>query len=221
LEHHAGGIIRAASVAWSSALLSDFHKQEVALYPGEPNDKVSHFVAAIKPKNLEKYYLFEMRGPVVVPMADHVLLGWDEAIYKHHVQRFYKPNSTSAQAVLLGLGLFSIAKATSNYVGGPTQVILVRSNGIWQPYDAADISELERRLTEVDAKLAEIVLKFSDSGTSDVEFKKLLADFESWALQFRDDYIRRTLVTSTASFNIEGSPAALIHRAADGEEKQP
>jgi 20S proteasome alpha/beta subunit len=168
-------------------LLLDFHQNEIALYPAaSTDDKLNHCLVCIKPKDTTDIYLWELRGSVIVPVGDYALLGVGEAIYAHELKRLYRGTPRGLQAVLLGIHLFSLAKETSNYVGGQTDVIFVRDNGMTQE-DPHDVKVLERRIADFNERIAELVLLCPDTSTPDDELRGFLANFQDGVMQMRED----------------------------------
>jgi hypothetical protein len=100
------------------------------------------FIVCVKGKAEEEIGLWTLRDTAVLPVDRYSLIGWEEALYHHELEWLYRGRPWIGQAIQLGLRLFTMAKATSNYVGGETQVIVVRDNGM-HVESPADIRELE------------------------------------------------------------------------------
>jgi hypothetical protein len=99
------------------------------------------------------------------------------------------------QAVQLGLRLFTMAKATSNYIGGLTQVIVVRDNGM-HVETQADVALLESRIAEFNDALAGLVLACPDVSIHNARFRELLTVFEDRVIGLREHYTRRSAIAS-------------------------
>jgi 20S proteasome alpha/beta subunit len=170
-------------------LLLDFHENEVALYPANiKDDKLNHCLVCIKPKESEDIFLWELRGSVIVPVADYSLLGIGEAIYRHELKRLYRGRPRGFQAVLLGSHLFSLARETSNYVGGETDIIFVHRNGMTVESSEV-VYELERHVAAFNRKMAELALACPDTSITDDEIKEKLSEFRDEAMLLRECFV--------------------------------
>jgi hypothetical protein len=152
------------------------------------------FLVCIKDKTQQRVDLWELRDTAVLPVETYSLIGWDEPLYKHEVGWLYRGTPSTAQAVQLGLRLFSMAKATSNYIGGPTQVIIARDNGVHLE-DEKDIQELEERVEQFNEALADLVLACPDLSINQDAFRELLAVFRDTVLSLREYYLHSTAET--------------------------
>jgi hypothetical protein len=173
-------------------LLVDFYDNEVRLYPADqPSDNINDFLVCIKPKGTKDVFLWEIHGPTIVPVGNHALLGITAAIYTHELCKLYRPQLSMSQAILLGIHLFSLAKATSNYVGGETDIVLVRNTSMW-PFAREETHILEQRISALNQKIAELVIALPDSAVHGDELKALLLHFQDWVLDFRERDVKRT-----------------------------
>lgn len=171
-------------------LLLDFHENEIALYPADiRSDNLNHCLVCIKPKGSPDIFLWELRGSVIVPVNDYALLGHDVAIYKHEIKKLYRRKPHGLRAVLIGIHLFSLAKETSNYVGGPTDVIFVRDSGMW-PEQEQRIRKLTEHMETFNRMTAELLLECADTVTVDEAFANRLNRFQEKVTELREEYIR-------------------------------
>ena len=167
-------------------VLLDFYENEVALYPADKaEDKVCHCLVCVKPKDSAEIHLWELRGSSIVAVSDYALLGIDESIYKHELRRLHTKRLSQGQAILLGAHLFSLAKATSNYVGGETQVVVVGEEGFKQLKPERVLDD-ERRVAEMNKAIAELVLACPDLSIGGNMFNDLLDDFREQVIQLRE-----------------------------------
>ena len=200
-------------------LLLDFYDNEIRLYPADlPTDKLNDFLICIKPKDTRDVFLWEVHGPTIVPVGNHALLGVTAAIYTHELCKLYRPQLSMSQAILLGIHLFSLAKATSNYVGGETDIILVRNTKIWA-FDREETHVLEQRISALNQKVAELVLALPDSAMRGDELKALLLKFQDWVLDFREKDVKRTqyiMLGGKGTFELTGSNVKMRVTRADG-----
>lgn len=167
-------------------LLRGYNARHVLPFPAEPEDKKLKFVFCLRDKQSSNIYLWKASGTVILPVESYTLLGWEEAVYDYEVRRLYRPNLEAAQAILLGVHLFSVAQ-NSLYISRPTQVIVVHRDGI-EPEDATYISDLGSRVESYDNALANIFLACPDTSMPREEFKKLLTDFWRYVTELREHY---------------------------------
>jgi hypothetical protein len=175
------------------ALLQVFHLTHVVA--SSYQSSAFAFIVCVKGKSNEEIGLWELRDTVALPVTRYSLIGWEESLYHHELKWLYRDRPWIGQAVQLGLRLFTMAKATSNYIGGPTQVIVVRDNGI-HVETAADVALLESRIAEFNDALAGLVLACPDVSISNAGFRELLTVFEDRVIGLREHYTRRSAIAS-------------------------
>ncbi len=214
--------------------LFEFHRDTVNYYPAAPDDKLLEFIICIKGKmhNLMKanefpgYFLWKTSGTSLVTVNDYKLLGFDDMRYEHEAKRLYFPQITMAQAVMLCINLFSMAKVTSNYIGLETQVITVRLYGMML-MRADDVRDLEQRTATFNQALAELVLACPDLSIHNDEFRDLLTNFEQRVMQLREQYFEIVATnyldrmqdnhTPYSSEPFQTMPGGMVARGSDGK----
>lgn len=177
-------------------LLLDFHEHEVRLFPvdGE-SEKFCDFLVCIKPRGIEdQFFLWQLRGPTITPVSDYALIGISAAIYTHELRRLYRSRLSSSQAVLLAIHLLSLAKATSNYVGGQTDIVVLRRTAL-HPYSHQDVHTLESRILAFNEQIAQLVLACPDATIPRAEFQAMLAVFGDGLTAIRDQLLHPNAVT--------------------------
>jgi hypothetical protein len=100
--------------------------------------------------------------------------------------------------VLLAIDLLSVAKKTSNYVGGPTQIIVARNAGMWVD-SPEDVSKLEERIERFNAQLGRLVLASLDVSMPDADFEKIFKRFETQINLLRRTYAQDAVIHSHRS----------------------
>ena len=174
-------------------------------------------------------YLWHSMSSSVTTVDKYSLIGWDEAIYKHEVKRLYHENAPALRCILLGVHLFSLGKATSNYIGGPTQIVGLLDTSRWakahpkirQAYELATksvwvedqqrVSELEQRMMDLDTMMSELLLDCADTTIHSKVFAGNLDKFKERMLNLRDGYIRKAMYSEIASMEANvGKPAVGI-----------
>ena len=160
-----------------SSVLRTYHTNQVALYPASDTEKELRFIVCARDKKSGAIHLWQTGGTSLRSVRDHALIGWEEDIYKHQVRQFYRPNLSLAQTVLLGIDLISIGVKTSNYIGGPIQVIVARKEGVWADYPE-DVKHLEERIARFNEELGRFALACLDVSMPDADFEKIFRRFE-------------------------------------------
>jgi hypothetical protein len=171
-------------------LLIDFHQNEVRLYPADSeSEKFCEFLVCVKPRGIEdRFFLWQLRGPTISPVGDYALIGISAAIYTHELGRLYRQSLSMGQAVLLAIHLLSLAKATSNYVGGETDIVVLRPTSL-RPYSHEDIQILESRIQAFNRQIAKLVLACPDHNIPEGSFRELLGVFDDELTALRNELL--------------------------------
>lgn len=168
-------------------VVMDYHRHEVAVCPAE--DKDIQFLVCLKEWSdpTAQIHLWEIRGPAVRRVKEYSLIGWEEAIYKHDIQRMYQQDEPTLFSMLLGVHLFLLAKATSNNIGGATKIVIVTCDGM-SAIAPQNVAELDQRVALFDVMLDALRLRLSDTSISPDEFEDGLNEFRDtmiyWHLQY-------------------------------------
>jgi hypothetical protein len=144
---------------------------------------------SIEPQAVEVWITM---GSQLEPMPEdppYVMLGWEERLYEHELERAYSAPRSLMQATILGLHVLSIAKQTSRYVDRPFRVVVTQPKGMWCE-DKAVVSQLEQRLGIFAPMLADLMLACPDTTMRSRDFLEKLSVFEAELLQLRADYIQ-------------------------------
>jgi 20S proteasome alpha/beta subunit len=193
VKHWQSGFDEEAGRQHLERALLAYHARQVALYPAADYDKELRFLVCVRDKTSSQIHLWNTDGSTATTVSDYALIGWDEAFYKYEVKKFYRPDLSLAQTVLLGVDLLSIAKSTSNYVGGDTQVIIVGGNGMWVDYPE-DVRKLEDRLRQFDAELGRLILASLDVSLPDSEFDTIFNRFEKQINLLRRTHAEKAVI---------------------------
>jgi len=81
-----------------------------------------------------------------------------------------------------------MAKNTSDYVGGDTQLIVVTDAGM-EAVDQEQVDMLEERVEAFNNALAKLVLDLPDTSILQSEFLASLKKFQKLVMQVRDSYL--------------------------------
>jgi hypothetical protein len=166
------------------ALLQNYYENQVFYYPEDSaSDKQNDFLVCIKPRSRPDIFLWQLRSTAIYPVPEHVLLGMAAPIYQHELTRLYNKKLSSLQAVLLGVHLFTLARNTSNYVGGPTEIIFVSEQGM--AVETEDMRFLEGQLTRFNESVSELILLCPDTGRSDNEVREAFDQLRDAVLYVR------------------------------------
>jgi hypothetical protein len=160
--------------------LSLFYRNDVTLC--QDDDKgMKLFIAASCP-TVWQFNVWVTEGVVLREIASDKpeLVGWEHEMYSEMAQRMYTPNMQLAQAVLASIYTLTVAKQTSNYVGGDLSVAVVRANGIWLE-DRDYVESMEVRLRSYDAIINQLFLACADTEISPKALEKKLAEFQEQA----------------------------------------
>jgi hypothetical protein len=192
-------------------ILLNYHINQLAAFQAPPEEKRIDFVIAVRCKSDGKIFLWETGGPNVVDSIDtYKLVGWEDYLYDHEVNRLYRENATPLRSVMLGVHLFRLAKETSNYIGGPTQIIFMRDTSAW-PADyllsseqvmsmvavlgAERVSELEARMDKIGQMMADLLLTCPDTTIKTTEFTDRLVRFMEEVVKQRNEYVNEAFQT--------------------------
>jgi len=110
--------------------LGYFYRNDVALLPGNDEDKEIQFLIAAR-SNAGEISLWKTEGMRLYPVDDYAVTGHETPFCQYVMGRIYDPAIPLDNAVLMSVWLVSVAKATSAYVGGPTGIVVVDRNGIY------------------------------------------------------------------------------------------
>lgn len=138
------------------------------------------------------------RAAQLVPIERKVLVGWNENLYEHLLDRLYPeigPLLPPQQAVLLGMHILKLAEDTSNYVRGPITVV-VGQRGIIQELSPERVKRYQECMNLFRSQVEHILLSLADHTVRKSDYETKLDDFRATALQLRDDYIQQALPRS-------------------------
>jgi hypothetical protein len=161
-------------------VLLSFYKSDVSLcpYPG----KSAGFLIGACHASSKQYEAWVTENITIRKLRDDEpeLLGWDEPLYRHTAKRFFSMGMSTAQAVLAGVYVMTVAGSTSNYIRDPFNVAIIRDTGIWMEPDAF-VSDISLRLQDYDRRVHEILLACADTSISVVDLKNTLSQFTETA----------------------------------------
>ena len=192
-------IIERAITSWPSGLsetqietrlnriVDRYNKDKVIPYPDKPEDKDTAFLICLRDKTSGNVRLWKTEGNVVTRHNDHALVGWHLPLYEHEINKLYRPDLTASQAVLLGVHLFAIAKATSLYIDYPLQIVGMGDGGLWVE-DVDDVSSLQHRVGTLGQALNELTLAIPDLSIGNDKFEEMLSAFVANAVALREQY---------------------------------
>lgn len=179
-------------------ILASYHEKQVVLYPvievkGEGSKKRIWLVICIKKKNSSDIYLWKTDGPVIERIDDYELVGFEEYMYHNEVQWLHNPNLWANAVVILGIRLFLMAKETSQFIGGDTQVVTVTEDGV-KIYGSDDVKVIEGRVIEWNKRLAELVLLGIDLSQNEYSILEFFRRFEEDTFALRAWFTGRTSI---------------------------
>jgi len=171
------------------AELLDFIKVEVQAFIGSKGiGKMIRLVIAAHAQETNECECWITKASRLKPIREFDLIGIDDPIYRHIARRLYAPDMGIGRAIRACLYLFSIAKATSTGIGGPTSLAVLRMNGLYEE-EKEFIEQFEEHLTELTAAVDVLAIALSDSGISAIEFESILQGFTDAARSIREKHV--------------------------------
>lgn len=150
-----------------------------------------------------------------------------EGIYKHDVQRFYRPNAGGLPNMLLGIHVLLLAIATNNNCGPPIKIIVANANGISELSEKR-VSELSERVKIFNQMVDQITLDLSDTTIPIQKFRDRVTEFRNNAVILHDHYINSHVWDSLGQvfFNKDWEPDpvqempsdSLVTRTKEGDQ---
>lgn len=172
------------------ATLRKFRKDEAGAYTkADLGFRLLICARSVEPQAVEAWTTTGSQLEAIPEDPPYVMLGWEERLYAHELERAYPAPRSLMQATILALHVLSIAEQTSRYVGSPFRVVVAQPKGMWSE-DKAVVSELEQRLGVFAPMLADLMLACPDTTMRSKDFLQKLSLFEAELLQLRADYIQ-------------------------------
>jgi hypothetical protein len=165
-------------------VLLAYHAQHVGLYPAEDKDKVVHLIVCVRDKSSGDIFLWKTDGTTARSVNKYDLIGWDEPLYRHEVDRLYDQTVNESQASMIGIHLLSVGNETNNYISDPFQLIKVRKANI-EVEDAANLLTLQGKVKEADEALSKFMLSAYNTSSSSSGLESALMVFEDQVLELR------------------------------------
>jgi hypothetical protein len=170
--------------------VASFYRNEVALHPGQPDEKRIEAVLCLKLKDeTVAPVLFHLSGPVVRESADCLLIGWDATLYKNFLRRLYNTEVLATQGIAVALQLLLMAKNSCMWIGGASRLIVMTPNGVFRE-SAQDVAAIEERLGRVAKYNEEIVSMAPDPTVHPKVLMNKLTDFREAILDLHAEYFR-------------------------------
>jgi hypothetical protein len=164
-------------------IVLDYHRHEVALCPAE--DKQTQFIVCLKDTNeTSAVYTWTIRGTSIKRVQTYALIGWDEPIYRHDIDRHYTENQKSLLSMLAGIHVFLLAEKTSNNIGPPTKIVVARPIG-FQAIQADEIAKLVQRISDLDSAMDRLRLRLADTTVPLDEFTRDVSEFQTLIMNLR------------------------------------
>jgi 20S proteasome alpha/beta subunit len=192
IEGWAAGLTESAIKNNLSFIFKQYYADEVKNFEAKRKEKRMEFVICIQDKNSKEVFLWKANGQLLKRIKTFALIGARTLLYEYEVTRLYgtKGKPWTTRAVALGVHLLALVKATCDWVGGPTKVVIANETGM-QRYEPEDVDVLEERARKFSEALAELTLALPDVSTSEGSFIEILGGFEENVLALRGYYLRR------------------------------
>jgi hypothetical protein len=170
--------------------LLDFGRKDAKLFSRK--ERTANLLILARSVPASTVECWHTRASQLLPVERKVLIGWDEKLYKHILDRLYPetgPFLPPQQAVLLGLHLLKIAEDTSNYVKAPITVIVGHQSTI-QELPADRVQKSRERIELFRAQTDRILLSLADHTIRRPEYEAKLDEVKATALQLRDEFVQ-------------------------------
>lgn len=191
----------------------DYHRHEVAVCPAE--DKDIQFLICLKQKHdLEaEIHLWTVRGSAIKRVRDYALIGWEEGIYRHDIDRHYRGGEKNLYSMLVGVHVLMLARETSNNVGGPIKIVAATPIG-FRAVAPEDAEELERRVADFESTLDALRLRICDTTIPLDDFNQGVSNFQTAVLNLRTTLTCDVILSKFTRFkdapkNVDELPAFL------------
>jgi hypothetical protein len=170
--------------------LAHFYAHDVKLYPGKKKE-VKFFIGAWhQPSGEYGVWVTENVRLRRLPKDEALMFGCEEPIYWLTAKRLFSEGMSTAQAILAGLYLFTIAEGTSNYIKGPFSVAVVQSNGIHFAEESY-VRQATEWLGEYERGLNELFLACADTSIPVHRLEDRITAFSQIALALHRQQIDR------------------------------
>jgi hypothetical protein len=135
------------------------------------------------------YAVWKARSHVLTDVTEPDLIGFTDYMYQQTVKEFQPNTLPVIQLILLSLRVLGFARQTSNCVGEPYSVVIVRKDGI-HVFDAEIIKQFMQSLDIFGAAVNRLLLACGDTTLRSGEFDKQLGEFSVTARHLRDEYLQ-------------------------------
>ncbi|MGA2877142.1 MAG: hypothetical protein ABSE82_16625 [Nitrososphaerales archaeon] len=135
------------------------------------------------------YAVWKARSHVLTDVTEPDLIGFTDYMYQQTVKEFQPNTLPVIQLILLSLRVLDFARQTSNCVGEPYSVVIVRKDGI-HVFDAEIIKQFMQSLDIFGAAVNRLLLACGDTTLRSGEFDKQLGEFSVTARHLRDEYLQ-------------------------------
>lgn len=169
--------------------LIDFVQVEVqAFITKNRMSKMLRLVIAAHARETKECECWITKASRLKPIRTFDLIGIDDPIYRHIAERLYSADISIGKAVRACLYLFSIAKATSTGIDGPTSLAVLRTNGLWEE-EKDFIQQCEKHLGELTKATDTLAVSLADIGIAAIEFEAILQEFTATARSIREKQV--------------------------------
>jgi hypothetical protein len=171
----------------------DYRRNEVAA-SGLAHEPLK-FLICIKHQDSTSEPLLFKASTSARSIDDYALIGWDEGMYKHDVQRFYRLNTGGLPNMLLGIHVLLLAIATNNNIGPPIKIVVATKRGMYE-IPAKHVTDLQERVDLFNRMLDSITLQLSDTSIPTDEFRDYVTKFRDQVVLLHDHYVNDHVWTS-------------------------
>jgi hypothetical protein len=172
--------------------LLDFGRKDAKLF--SVKERVATLLIMARSIPESRVECWHTRATQLLPVERKILVGWDEKLYKHILDRLYPevgPLLPPQQAVLLGMHVLKLAEDTSNYVRGPVTVLVAHRAAIME-LPREKVQKFQERIDIFLSQVDHILLSLSDNTIRRSVYEAKLDEFKATVLQLRDDYVQES-----------------------------
>jgi 20S proteasome alpha/beta subunit len=166
--------------------LKEFLSSEVVTKTVSEQDRLPQFLIALRSRITSEIGAWRSALDKLIPIKDHALIGCAKDVYKHVVKERYSTSISITRAILLGIDVFRLAKETSNYIGGPTSVVIVRPAGITNG-NPSRIKEEEESVALFAQMINAVLLSSADASIGSEQFKTDFRELEATIFALREE----------------------------------
>lgn len=147
------------------------------------------FQLIVAARTNDQYQVWKTTRNRLISISDDKpdMIGIEEYLYRHVAKDLYSKEMPVTQHILLSLRVLDLASRTSNYVGGPYSVVLVRKDGMFA-LDEDVLEQFSKSLSQFGEYTNRVLLACADTRLSSRDMEHQLDEFKATVLHLRGEY---------------------------------